>query len=146
MGRPVPQASDPGHPAVGQYGESGAQGGELAEVRAQLREAYETIEAIRSGEVDSLVIGPSGQEQIYALTSADRPYRLIVAAMNEGAATISPRGIILDANPRLGAMTGQTGTQRPAPRSWTWSPAPTAPRSAVCSTSVRATAPGAKWS
>ena len=76
-----------------------------------MREAYETIEAIRSGGVDSLVIGPPGQEQIYALASADRPYRLIVAAMNEGAATISPRGIILDANPRLAAMTGRTGTQ-----------------------------------
>ena len=77
-------------------------------MRAQLREAYETIEAIRGGGVDSLVIGPPGQEQIYALASADRPYRLIVEAMNEGAATISPRGIILDANPRLAAMTGQT--------------------------------------
>ena len=111
MARPVQQASDPARPAAGQAGESGAQGVELAEVRAQLREAYETIEAIRSGGVDSLVIGPPGREQIYALASADRPYRLIVAAMNEGAATISPRGIILNANPRLGAMTGQTGTQ-----------------------------------
>jgi len=111
MARPVQQASDPARPAAGQAGESGAQGAELAEVRAQLREAYETIEAIRSGGVDSLVIGPPGREQIYALASADRPYRLIVAAMNEGAATISPRGIILNANPRLGAMTGQTGTQ-----------------------------------
>ena len=95
---------------MGQPGESGAQAAELAEVRAQLREACETIEAIRRGEVDSLVIGPPGQEQIYGLASADRPYRLIVEAMNEGAATVSPRGIILDANPRLGAMTGQTGT------------------------------------
>ena len=108
---PVPKASDPARPAAGRPGESGAQGAELAEVRAQLREAHETIEAIRSGEVDSLVIGPPGQEQIYALDSATRPYRLIVAAMNEGAATISRRGIILDANPRLAAMTGQTGTQ-----------------------------------
>ncbi len=79
-------------------------------MRAQLREASETIEAIRSGDIDSLVIGPPGQEQIYGLASADRPYRLIVEAMNEGAATVSPRGIILDANPRLGAMTGPTGT------------------------------------
>ena len=110
MARPVPQARDPGRPA-GKAGESGAQGAELAEVQAQLREACETIEAIRSGDVDSLVIGPPGQELIYALASADRPYRLIVTAMNEGAATISPRGIILDANPRLGTMTGQTGTQ-----------------------------------
>ncbi len=96
---------------MGQPGESGAQAAELAEVRAQLREASETIEAIRSGGIESLVIGPPGQEQIYSLASADRIYRLIVEAMNEGAATISPRGIILDANPRLGAMTGQTGTE-----------------------------------
>ena len=106
----IPRASDQGRPATVQPGESGAQAAELAEVRAQLREASETIEAIRSGGIDSLVIGPPGQEQIYGLAGADRPYRLIVAAMNEGAATISPRGIILDANPRLGAMTGQTGT------------------------------------
>ena len=78
-------------------------------MRAQLREAYETIEAIRGGGVDSLVIGPPGQEQIYVLASAERPYRLIMEAMNEGAATISPRGIILDANPRLAVMTGRTG-------------------------------------
>ena len=83
----------------------------IAELREQLREAYETIEAIRGGGVDSLVIGPPGQEQVYTLASADRPYRLIVQAMSEGAATISPRGVILDVNPRLTAMTGRPGTQ-----------------------------------
>jgi PAS domain S-box-containing protein len=72
-----------------------------------LREAHATIDAIRSGGVDSLVIGPPGQELVYSLASVDRPYRLIIEAMNEGAATISPRGIILDANPRFAAMTGQ---------------------------------------
>ena len=80
-------------------------------MRAQLREAQETIEAIRGGGVDSLMIGPPGQEQVYALASADRPYRLIVEAMNEGAATVSPRGVILDANPRLAAMTGRSATE-----------------------------------
>lgn len=81
---------------------------ELAEARAQLREANETIEAIRGGGVDSLVIGPPGNEQVYTLSSADRLYRMIVEAMNEGAATLSSRGLILDANPRLGSMTGRT--------------------------------------
>jgi PAS domain S-box-containing protein len=80
---------------------------ELAELRAQLREAQETLEAIRGGAVDSLMIGPPGQEQVYAIASADRTYRLIVKSMNEGAATISPRGMILDANPHLCALTGQ---------------------------------------
>jgi PAS domain S-box-containing protein len=80
-------------------------------VRAQLRELQQTIEAIRTGGVDSLIIGPPGQEQVYTLASADRPYRLIVEAMNEGAATVSIRGVILDANPRLGSMTGRNATE-----------------------------------
>jgi PAS domain S-box-containing protein len=91
--------------------QSSAETAELAELRAQLREAQETIEAIRCGGVDALVIGPPGQEQVYAVASADRTYRLIVRAMNEGAATVSPRGVILDANPRLGSMTGQIAAE-----------------------------------
>jgi PAS domain S-box-containing protein len=84
---------------------------ELADARAQLRELQETIEAIRTGGVDSLIVGPPGQEQVYALATADRSYRLIVEAMNEGAATVSTRGVILDANPRLGSMTGQNASE-----------------------------------
>ena len=84
---------------------------ELAEARAQLREAQETIEAIRAGGVDSLMIGAPGQEQVYSLESADRPYRLIVEAMSEGAATVSPRGVILNANPRLTTMTGRSASE-----------------------------------
>jgi PAS domain S-box-containing protein len=104
------KATGPSRPAARPAGESGAETAELAEMRVQLHKAYQTIEAIRGGGVDSLVIGPTGQEQVYALGSADRTYRLIVEAMNEGAATISPRGVILDANPRLGSMTGHTAT------------------------------------
>jgi PAS domain S-box-containing protein len=75
---------------------------DLAEVRAQLRELQQMIEAIRSGAVDSLIIGPPGHEQVHQ--TADRSYRLIVEAMNEGAATVSTDGLILGANPRLGSM------------------------------------------
>jgi PAS domain S-box-containing protein len=85
-----------------------ASAAELAEARAQLREACETIEAIRGGGVDSLVIGPPGHEQVYALASADRLYRMIVEEMNEGAATVSSGGLILYANRQLGSMTGRT--------------------------------------
>ena len=80
-------------------------------MRAQLREAQETIEAIRGGGIDSLMIGAPGQEQVYSLESADRPYRLIVEAMSEGAATVSPRGVILSANPRLTTMTGRSASE-----------------------------------
>jgi PAS domain S-box-containing protein len=95
----------------GQDGAEAAETAETAELRAQLREALETIEAIRGGGVDSLVIGLPGQEQVYTVASADRTYRLIVEAMSEGAATISPRGVVLDVNPRLSLMTGQPSTQ-----------------------------------
>src|SRR3984893_14248076 len=85
--------------------------GERAEGRAQLRERQQTIGAIRTGGVDSLIVGPPGQEQVYALATADRSYRLMLEAMNEGTATVSTRGVILDANPRLGSMTGQNASE-----------------------------------
>ena len=106
-GGPLAAASSAVASAAEQPAPGTAVDAELAEVRAQLREATETIEAIRRGGVNSLVIGPPGQEQVYSLTSADRTYRLLVQAMNEGAATASPRGVILDANPRLAAMSGR---------------------------------------
>ena len=108
----APGAAGPSPPAAGPPGESHQEDrAELAEVRAQLRELQQTIEAIRAGDVDSLIIGPPGQQQVYALATADRPYRLIVEAMNEGTATVSPRGVILDANPRLSSMTGQNASE-----------------------------------
>ena len=105
---PARGAEGRSRPATGSPAENHREeSAELAEARAQLRELQQTMEAIRTGGVDSLIIGPPGAEQVYALASADRSYRLIVEAMNEGAATVSTGGAILDANPRLGSMTGQ---------------------------------------
>ena len=106
---PGPEATETA--ATNAAGESHQETAELAEMRAQLREANETIEAIRSGAVDSLVIGPPGKEEVYSLASTDRPYRLIVEAMNEGAATVSERGVILNANERLAAMVGRPAAE-----------------------------------
>ena len=59
-------------PGPGSLAETHSQeSAELAEVRAQLRELQQTIEAIRTGSVDSLIVGPTGQEQVYALATAD---------------------------------------------------------------------------
>lgn len=77
------------------------------ELQAQLREALETLDAIRHGGIDSLVIGAPGEERVYSLTGADRSYRLLVDSMNEGAATISADGIILYANQQLTTMVGR---------------------------------------
>jgi PAS domain S-box-containing protein len=48
-----------------------------------------------------------GDSQVTPGSEDPRPYQLIVATMNEGAAVISPTGVILIANPRLGAMIGE---------------------------------------
>ena len=73
-------------------------------LRTQLEELEETVRAIRSGEVDALVVlGPEG-EQVYTLKSAEQPYRVLVETMNEGTSTVAPDGTILYSNNRLTAM------------------------------------------
>ena len=76
----------------------------MERLRERLREVEETLEAIRSGEVDALVVnGPQG-EQVYTLAGADRAYRFLVETMNEGAATLASDGTILYANGALGSL------------------------------------------
>jgi PAS domain S-box-containing protein len=76
----------------------------LEELRARLEEAEETIEAIRSGKVDALVVsGPHG-EQIYTLHGADHSYRVLLDDMNEGAATLLPDGAVLYCNKAFAEM------------------------------------------
>ncbi len=75
------------------------------DVDAQLAEAVETLRAIRAGEVDALVVADgSPGEQVFTLSSADRPYRMFVETMRDGAATVSDAGIVLYANRRLAEL------------------------------------------
>src|SRR6201994_5052548 len=76
------------------------------ELISRLREAEETLTAIRAGEVDAVVVaGPAGQ-QVYTLENADRPYRVLVEQMQEGAVTLSENGTILYCNKRFAALVG----------------------------------------
>ncbi|MGH9377642.1 MAG: PAS domain-containing sensor histidine kinase [Terriglobia bacterium] len=73
-------------------------------LRARLVEMEETLRAIRCGEVDALLVsGPSG-DRVFTLQGADHPYRVMVEAINEGAATVAPEGAILYANRRFAEM------------------------------------------
>jgi PAS domain S-box-containing protein len=77
---------------------------ELTAVKARLSELEATLDAIRSGAVDALVVsGPDG-EQIFTLKGADQAYRVLVEAMNEGAVTIGSDGTVLYANTRFAGM------------------------------------------
>jgi PAS domain S-box-containing protein len=79
----------------------------MAELRRRLQEAEDTITAIREGHVDALVVSAPDGEQIYALRTADQPYRLMVEQMREGALTLAADGTILYCNQRFAELMGQ---------------------------------------
>jgi diguanylate cyclase (GGDEF)-like protein/PAS domain S-box-containing protein len=78
---------------------------DAGDLRARLVAAEETLRAIRHGEVDALVVHDSGPDaQVFTLQSADRPYRMFVEHMRDGAATVSETGTVLYANRRLAEL------------------------------------------
>lgn len=74
---------------------------EIEQLRRRLQEAEETIEAIRTGAVDAVVVNTPDGEKIYTLEGADRTYRLLIEQMNESALTLARDGTILYANGRF---------------------------------------------
>jgi len=78
--------------------------GEIEDLRRKLQEADDTLEAIRSGEVDALVVRAGGANEVYTLEGAERPYRLFIEEMRQGAVTLGPDGMILFCNRRFAEM------------------------------------------
>jgi PAS domain S-box-containing protein len=85
--------------------------GEIDDLRARLREVEETIVAIRGGEVDAVVVGEALGQQVYTLTNADRPYRLLIEQMKEGAITLSTAGLIVYCNDGFASLLGKRSGQ-----------------------------------
>lgn len=79
---------------------------EAEELRARLREAEETLQAIRSGGVDAIVVEGPGGKQVFTLQGAEHPYRVLAETMNEGAASLASDGTTLFCNRRLGEILG----------------------------------------
>src|SRR5215831_15577886 len=77
---------------------------EVEDLKIQLAEAVETLDAIRSGGVDALVVhGPEG-EQIFTLKGADQVYRTLVEAMNEGAVSVNQQHVVMYSNGRFAEL------------------------------------------
>ncbi|MGB9612477.1 MAG: sensor histidine kinase, partial [Bryobacteraceae bacterium] len=76
---------------------------ELERLRVKLAAAEQALEAIREGQADAL-LAPAGR--VFTLRTADHPYRVFLEQMQEGAAALDRRGVILYANQRLAAMLG----------------------------------------
>ena len=77
---------------------------ENQELQQHLEEANETIEAIRTGQVDALVVQNGDGHQLYTLKTADQTYRVFIEKMSEGAVTINQSGLIVYSNSRFAAM------------------------------------------
>ncbi|MCC8425613.1 ATP-binding protein [Mucilaginibacter sp. UR6-11] len=77
---------------------------EANELRLKLEEATDTLEAIRTGQVDALIIQGNDGHQLYTLKTADQTYRMFIEKMNEGAVTLNQHGLILYSNSRFAEM------------------------------------------
>jgi PAS domain S-box-containing protein len=76
------------------------------ELVARLSEAEETLRAVRSGEVDAIVVKGQGGEKVFTLQGADHTYRVFVERMNEGAAVLSSDHTVLHCNGRFARFLG----------------------------------------
>jgi diguanylate cyclase (GGDEF)-like protein len=71
----------------------------------RMAEAEDALRAIGAGEVDAFVVSDGGPgRRVFTLSTADRPYRMFVENMRDGAATLSSNGLVLYANRRLAEL------------------------------------------
>jgi PAS domain S-box-containing protein len=77
----------------------------IQDLENRLEECEDTLGAIRRGEVDALVVNDRpGEQHVYTLESADRPYQVLIEQMQEGAVTLDADGTVLYCNRRLADM------------------------------------------
>jgi PAS domain S-box-containing protein len=79
---------------------------ENAQLRAQLADATATLSAIRRGEADALLVWDQGVPRVYTLRGAERPYRLLVEAMRDGAVLLGADGYVVYANEAFATLAG----------------------------------------
>ena len=77
---------------------------QFSRLKERLAEVEDTLDAIRSGSIDALVVRTPRGEQLFTLRGADQTYRALVEAMNEGAATLN-RGVIAFCNYHFARLT-----------------------------------------
>jgi len=71
---------------------------ENGELRQQLEETQDALRAIRSGEVDALLVSTDRGDRVFTIQGADEAYRVAIENVNEGVATFAQDGTIVYAN------------------------------------------------
>jgi PAS domain S-box-containing protein len=67
-------------------------------LRTRLVDAEEALRAIRSGDVDTVLVASKQGPQVFMLRGAEHAYRVLIESMNEGALTLTKEKTILYAN------------------------------------------------
>lgn len=100
--------ADPQMPSVFDAGQSLQACQQLVrDLEARLEECEDTLGAIRRGEIDAVVMrDASATHRVYTLENADRPYRMLIEQIQEGAVTLSADGTVFYCNQRLAEMLG----------------------------------------
>ncbi|PWS30384.1 PAS domain-containing sensor histidine kinase [Pedobacter paludis] len=78
----------------------------FSQLKAELEEANDVIHAIRTGEIDALVVKGSEGHQLFTLKSADHTYRIFIEQMSEGALTLDKFDNILYSNSQFAKLLG----------------------------------------
>ena len=73
-------------------------------LQQQLKHAKETIEAIKRGTIDAVVISDKKKLKVFTGATADKKYRILIEKMHEGTVVITKTGIILYCNSHFAAM------------------------------------------
>ena len=84
---------------------------ENAALHRRIDELERTLNAIRCGTVDALVVDADSGAQLYVRSGAEQPYRSLVEDMAEGAATLASDGTLLYCNRRFAEFVGTPGEQ-----------------------------------
>ncbi len=71
---------------------------EITKLRVSLANAEATLLAIRTGEVDAVIVAGKLGPQVFTLQGAEHAYRVLIESMNEGALTLTADKTILYAN------------------------------------------------
>jgi PAS domain S-box-containing protein len=80
---------------------------QIAHLSNRLEEAESALYAIRSGEIDAVLV-EAEREQVYTLETPDRPYRLVVEELPYAAATLTADGNVIYCNRAFAHLSGLT--------------------------------------
>src|SRR5436190_5538928 len=79
---------------------------EIEHLRHRLEESEATIRAISAGEVDAFIVRQGADDQVLVLDGVDRPYKLLIEEIQQGAATLTADGTLIYANRRFAELLG----------------------------------------